>query len=169
MDSQYHDKPQQASSEPLSVRPWTGIEEVPELLDVWRSSVEGRLDFLSASDVTSVASTLETVYARRSEVFVANLGARVVGFMAMDEQSVALLWVHHEHRQLGIGRALANFALSRCADIEMVIGAQNAAGLEFYKRCGFEPAGQADHSTADAKNPRMSLRHASVREQPVER
>lgn len=169
MDSQSPEMNQLPSAHSLSIRPWTGIEEVPELLDVWRSSVEGRLDFLSASDLTSVASTLETVYAQRAEVFVAHLGAQVVGFMALGDRRVELLWVHHQHRQHGIGRALADFARSRCAEIEMVLNAQNAAGLEFYKHCGFEPADQAHASGADAMNPSVSLRHAKVREQAVER
>ncbi|MGO2053885.1 GNAT family N-acetyltransferase [Arthrobacter sp. MYb211] len=169
MDSQSPDMNQPSSAHSLRIRPWTGIEEVPELLDVWRSSVEGRLDFLSAADLTSVASTLETVYAQRAEIFVAHLGAQVVGFMAMDERRVELLWVHHEHRQQGIGRALAAFALSSCAEIEMVLNAQNIAGLEFFRRCGFESEDQAGLVGADAKSPSVSLRHARVRERPVER
>ena len=79
----------------LMIRPWSGVEEVPELLDVWRSSVEGRRDFLSVNDLNSVASTLETVYAQRALVYVAQLGTQIVGFMAMGDERVELLWVHH--------------------------------------------------------------------------
>lgn len=144
----------------LMIRPWSGVEEVPELLDVWRSSVEGRRDFLSVNDLNSVASTLETVYAQRALVYVAQLGTQIVGFMAMGDERVELLWVHHEHRHIGVGRALAAFAHSKQTNVQMVVSAQNAAGIDFFRSCGFELSAEEELSTEPAAN--TLLRHASV-------
>lgn len=141
----------------LMIRPCSGVEEVPELLDVWRSSVEGRRDFLSVSDLNSVASTLETVYAQRCTVYVAQRGTNIVGFMAMGEERVELLWVHHEHRHGGVGSALAAFAYSKRTDVEMVVSAQNAAGIDFFRSCGFETRSGEPLNTEPAAN--ILLRH----------
>lgn len=144
----------------LMIRPWSGVEEVPELLDVWRSSIEGRRDFLSVNDLNSVASTLETVYAQRSLVYVAQLGTQVVGFMAMGDERVELLWVHHEHRHAGVGRALAAFAHSKQTNVQMVVSSQNTAGIDFFRSCGFEPLTEEKLSTGPAAN--ILLRHADA-------
>ena len=48
----------------IVLREWTSIDEVPNLLDVWKSSVERRLDFLSAADLDAVAAALESVYSQ---------------------------------------------------------------------------------------------------------
>ncbi len=151
----------------LTIRSWFGVEEVPELLDVWRSSVEGRRDFLSVSDLNSVASTLETVYAQRALVYVAQLGKQIVGFMAMGDERVELLWVHHEHRHVGVGSALAAFAHSKQTNVQMVVNAQNAAGIDFFRSCGFELFSEEKLSPEPAAN--ILLRHAGVGAKVVRR
>ncbi|PRB71246.1 hypothetical protein CQ011_04885 [Arthrobacter sp. MYb213] len=156
-----------SADEALMIRPWFGVEEVPELLDVWRSSIEGRRDFLSVSDLNSVAPTLETVYAQRSLVYVAQLGTRIVGFMSMGDDRVELLWVHHEHRHAGVGRALAAFAHSKQTNVQMVVSAQNAAGIDFFRSCGFELSAEQNLSTEPAAN--ILLRHAGVGAKVVRR
>ncbi|HJX77772.1 GNAT family N-acetyltransferase [Glutamicibacter sp.] len=160
MSSESDEESQSSADGVLMIRPWSGVEEVPELLDVWRSSVEGRRDFLSASDLNSVASTLETVYAQRSLVYVAQLGTRIVGFMSMGDERVELLWVHHEHRHAGVGRALVAFAYSKQNNVQMVVNAQNAAGIDFFRSCGFELSAEEKLSTGPAA--KISLRHSGV-------
>lgn len=45
--------------EALVLRELASIDEVPDLLDIWRSSVERRGDFLSAADIDAVATALD--------------------------------------------------------------------------------------------------------------
>ncbi|MFJ2620610.1 GNAT family N-acetyltransferase [Glutamicibacter sp. NPDC087344] len=153
-------------SEMLSLRDWTSVEEVPELLDVWRNSVEGGRDFLSAADVDAVANALEAVYSQRVSVKIAQLGTEIVGFAAYSATQIELLWVRHHDRHHGVGSALLKNILSRCPGTTIQINGQNANSLSFFLDHGF-----AVDQVADGTDPlaRIQLRHVNVSASDVSR
>lgn len=153
-------------SERLVLRNWTSVEEVPELLDVWRNSVEGGRDFLSAADVDAVANALEAVYSQRVSVRIAQLGKEIVGFAAWSETQIELLWVRHHDRHHGVGSALLNDILALCPAACIQINGQNASTLSFFLDHGFQIEKEAEHTDQLA---RIQLRHVRLSAPDVSR
>ncbi len=140
----------------LVLRDWTSIDEVPELLDVWRNSAEGGRDLLSAADIDAVAAALEAVYTQQVRVRIAQKGQRIIGFSAFSPGKIQLLWVAHHDRHMGIGSALLNDILALAPGICVQINGQSPKTLEFFVEHGFE----IDVSIqAQEPGPRIDLRH----------
>ncbi|GGL74128.1 GNAT family N-acetyltransferase [Glutamicibacter protophormiae] len=153
-------------TEMLVLRDWTSVEEVPELLDVWRNSAEGGRDFLSAADVDAVANALEAVYSQRVSVRIAQLGKDIVGFAAWSETRIELLWVRHHDRHQGVGSALLKDILTLCPATTIQINGQNANTLTFFLDHGFEIEKAAEQADPLA---RIRLRHVHISASDVSR
>ncbi|UYQ76475.1 GNAT family N-acetyltransferase [Glutamicibacter sp. JL.03c] len=122
----------------ILLREWTSIDEVPDLLDVWKSSVERRLDFLSAADLDAVASALEAVYSQSLLVRIAQQGEKILGFAAWNESGIEILWVRHEERHHGVGRLLLNYITERCPAVVVHLDSRRTQAIEFFQSCGFQ-------------------------------
>lgn len=148
----------------LTLRDLGSLEEVPELLDVWRGCVEAGRDFLSAADIDAVASALELVYTKRANVRVAHYGEEIVGFVVWGANRLEILWVHKSFRQHGVGRALAESIIGESTTLDIAINAQNRASLEFLLACGFVVTAEPDPTDDYA---RLELSHVEGRLQAV--
>lgn len=146
---------------PVTLRPCAGIEEVPTLLEVWKSSSEGRRDLVSAADIDWMAQVLEAVYTGRVRIVVAEEAGNIAGFMVLDSERMHLLWVHHDWRQHGVGRGLLAEAQRQAPGLLVEANEQNLAGLAFYRSCGFEPlpVGDVPHRLPPG---RIWLRHSGT-------
>lgn len=143
--------------EQVVLRKWTSIDEVPDLLDVWKNSVERRKDFISAADLDAVATALEMVYSQSLEIIIAQRGEQVLGFAAWNATDVELLWVRHSDRQQGIGTLLLDHIIENSPEVEVHLDTQRLLAIDFFKNSGFCDVSPA---TADAA-PRLILRHES--------
>ncbi|WP_313812694.1 GNAT family N-acetyltransferase [Glutamicibacter sp.] len=140
----------------LVLRDWSSIDEVPELLDVWRNSVEGGRDLLSAADIDAVAAALEAVYTLQVRVRIAEIGDRIVGFSAFSPERIQLLWVVHHDRHQGIGSRLLKDMLELAPGLCVQINGQSRETLEFFTDHGFEK----DPAKDPGRDPvRIDLRH----------
>ncbi|HYC03702.1 MAG TPA: GNAT family N-acetyltransferase [Azospirillaceae bacterium] len=100
-------------AEPVLVRPyrpadWAAIEAVHDAarLDELRLSV-------GTSAFRSLAATAEPEGLFNGQIWVAELGGRVVGFAATDEDEVGWLYVHPDAYRRGVGRALLRHAIDQ--------------------------------------------------------
>ena len=137
------------------LREWTSIDEVPDLLDVWRSSVEGGFDFLSAADLDAVATALEAVYSQSLQVRIAEQGKRILGFTAWDNSEIRILWVRHEARHRGVGRELLKHITEHSPEISVQLDTQRLLAIEFFQTCGFFK----DPNTLEDSSRRLVMRH----------
>lgn len=141
--------------EQIVLREWTSIDEVPDLLDVWKSSVERRKDFISAADLDAVAKALESVYSQSLEVIIAQQGERILGFAAWNALEVELLWVRHSDRHQGIGKLLLNHITNKSPNVEVHLDTQRVLAIEFFSNSGFSLIAGGD----GAASLRTVLRH----------
>nr|WP_255553391.1 GNAT family N-acetyltransferase [Maritimibacter sp. DP1N21-5] len=75
----------------------------------------------------------------RGWVRVARLGARVVGFIAVEDGQVHALYLARVHRGHGIGRALLSRVQSEHACLSLHTHAANHEARRFYATMGFRP------------------------------
>jgi len=139
----------------IVLREWTSIDEVPDLLDVWKSSVERRLDFLSAADLDAVATALEAVYSQSLKVRIAQQGKQILGFAAWNESEIEILWVRHADRHHGVGRLLLSYITERYPEVSVHLDSQRTLAIEFFQGCGFRLIPNAMETSA----PRVILRY----------
>ncbi|QDY65765.1 GNAT family N-acetyltransferase [Glutamicibacter halophytocola] len=121
----------------IVLREWTSIDEVPDLLDVWKSSVECRLDFLSAHDLDAVATALESIYSQTLHVRIAQQGDQILGFAAWNDSEIEILWVRHADRHHGVGRLLLSHIIEHSPEAGVHLDAQRTLAIEFFQNCGF--------------------------------
>lgn len=141
--------------ETLLLRELSSVDEVPDLLDIWRSSVERRGDFLSAADIDAVAVALEAVYSQSVSVRIAQHGRRIVGFAAWSSTRIELLWVRHTDRQKGVGRILLDEIIASIPGISVHLDCQRQPAIAFFGDCGFVPVPGESASSPQ----RVVLRH----------
>ena len=92
-----------------------------------------------------------------SDVTVARQDARIVGFMARQEDDIQALYVDARARGRGVGKALLDHAKSQVARIGLWTFQANEAALRFYLREGFVEDERTDGQGNDEKLPDVHL------------
>jgi ribosomal protein S18 acetylase RimI-like enzyme len=83
-------------------------------------------------------SFIRDVVLVHNEVWVAEEGGRVVGFVGIGDGMVRHLWVHPKAQNRGFGTALLASAKQRCPDgLELWVFQKNNGARRFYERHGF--------------------------------
>ena len=106
---------------------------VPE--EYWRSNLEPVREAIASA-----------------EVYVADSGGRVLGFIGLDGGYIAGIFVSPESRGRGVGRQLLERAKARHARLELQVYAENPRARRFYEREGFSVLSEgADSGTGRAE------------------
>lgn len=113
---------------------WAGIEKAHDAARMQELSYAG----LEAAFLPlPVAAQREGLF--DYNVFVAKIDETVAGFVAFTEDELAWLYVHPDYQRRGIGRELAEFALSKMApgekSVEAIFG--NEPARKLYRSLGF--------------------------------
>jgi ribosomal protein S18 acetylase RimI-like enzyme len=83
----------------------------------------------------------------RNEVWVAEDGGRVVGFLGLYGDVVSHLWVHPDQQNRGVGTALLALAMERRpSGLRLQVFQQNVGARRLYERHGFTLVRLADGS-----------------------
>ena len=111
-------------------------EDLPVLLEIWLTSNLDAHAFIPAS---CWEGHLDAVGAQlaQAELYVWDDGAGPQGFLGMDGDTVAGLFVRREARSRGSGRALLDAVKSRRDHLELCVYRKNTGALRFYQREGF--------------------------------
>lgn len=83
----------------------------------------------------------------KNEVWVAEDGGRLIGFLGLWGDVVSHLWVDPEHQNQGVGTALLELAKERRpSGLRLQVFQQNVGARRLYERHGFTLVGLADGS-----------------------
>lgn len=97
---------------------------------------------------------IEEVVLRKQEVLVADLGAVVVGFVAMKDGMIEHLYVEPERRRQGIGTALLDAARDRMPNgFRLWVFQQNEPARRFYERHGLSVVELTDGRGNEERTP----------------
>lgn len=89
----------------------------------------------------------------REWVTVAENDSGVIGFLALDEQSIHSLYLHKSARGQGIGQQLLELAKSKHSKLSLFAFEANKGAQRFYQRNGFVAVARSDGSNNDEKLP----------------
>ncbi|MEO6531701.1 MAG: GNAT family N-acetyltransferase [Specibacter sp.] len=147
----------------LTLRASRGHEDIEELTNVWRDSVEATHHFLPVVVIDRLEPVIRDEYLPNLTVHVAELNGCIVAFIGMQERQVAMLFVADEARSLGIGSKLIEWAKNRFSTLTVDVNEQNPRAAVFYIRRGFRPRGRSE---TDAQGLPFPLLHMSWSVQP---
>lgn len=122
----------------LKIRPArpTDAGRTGEILSEFTDATEWLPQVHSRAEHVGFAGTMID----RGWVTVAELGGRVIGFLARDVDTVHALYVGAEARGRGIGAALLQAQQANCNRLELWTFQNNTAAQAFYRRHGFSEA-----------------------------
>lgn len=144
-------------------------ENLAELIPIWlKGNIEGH-NFIEQeyweSQLPLVSKLLPA-----ATLFVEEQAGTIVGFLGLQENYIAGLFVLKEFRCLGIGQALLNYAKTQRSQLNLSVYQKNTGACQFYQKNGFkliaEELDQSTqeielqlswHSSADWKEQTMSL------------
>ena len=90
----------------------------------------------------------------KNEVWVAEAGGRVIGFLGLWGDVVSHLWVYPDQQNRGVGTALLELAKERRpTGLRLQVFQQNVGARRLYERHGFRLVGLADGSGNEEGEP----------------
>jgi putative acetyltransferase len=124
----------------------TGItaEDLPRVVEVWEASVRATHHFLTEANIQYIKSLVEDDLAQVETLLGMRDGdGRVIGFIGVEGDEVAALFIHPAWRGQGIGRRLFRYAVEILGATRVDVNEQNDQAVGFYQRMGFEVVGRS--------------------------
>ncbi len=119
--------------------------DYPYVIAVWEASVRATHHFITEEDIAFFLPLVREGLPQ-FEVLVCTRDAAglVSGFIGVDGQEIAALFVDPTWRSKGIGRALVNYAMNVCGATMVDVNEQNEQALGFYLKMGFRVVGRSE-------------------------
>lgn len=126
-------------------------QDLPAVLSLWRKSNRDAHGFIPAAyweeNFPAVQAALP-----RAEVYVYEQDGKILGFLGMQEEYIAGIFVESSVRSRGIGRALLEYAKSRKPRLTLRVYEKNPRAAAFYLREGFSVAArETEEATGEAE------------------
>jgi putative acetyltransferase len=120
-------------------------DDVPQLLEVWRRSVDATHDFLTSDDRVAIDRIVAEEYLPSASLTVAADRDDVpIAFLGGSDREIESLFVHPSAHGQGVGRLLIeHFASLGEGELRVDVNEQNAGARAFYERLGFRVAGRS--------------------------
>ena len=135
------------------------IELIERLVWVFREAREDRLQFLL--DLHGPDEDREYfghVIFAENQVWVAEIGGAVAGFIAFTKEWLNHLYVASEFQGLGVGSKLLAIAKGLNPSLQLWVFQVNLPAIRFYRRRGFRVVERTDGSGNEAKKPDLRMR-----------
>jgi ribosomal protein S18 acetylase RimI-like enzyme len=106
--------------------------------DVFLAALAGMMYLPELHTEAETRTFIRAVLLPNNEVWVAEEGGRVIGFVGLGEDSVRHLWVQPETQNRGVGTALLAVAKERRpSGLRLWVFQRNVGARRFYERHGF--------------------------------
>jgi len=130
---------------------------------VWEASVRATHHFVTEADIAVFRPLVwDGLRAMEHLLAVRDSEERVIGFIGVEGDEVAMLFVHPAWRGQGIGRRLLTHAVVALGATRLDVNEQNEQALGFYRRMGFTVVGRSERDSTGKPYPLLHL-HLSPR------
>lgn len=127
------------------------------LAAVWRAAVVATHHFLTAAEVDGYEVQVRGYLPQMPEIWVAEEGGEIVGFLAHDQGSIEMLFVDPARHSRGIGRALVDRVAARFPVLRVDVNEENPGARGFYAALGFAVIGRSDQDAEGQPHPILHL------------
>lgn len=94
--------------------------------------------FIGEARLTEQRRLIEGEYLPKAETSVAWCDGEAVGFISLLGNFIGGIFIAPDRQGLGIGRKLIASALARKGELSLEVYTENAQGVRFYNRLGFQ-------------------------------
>ncbi|MCD8349160.1 MAG: GNAT family N-acetyltransferase [Planctomycetaceae bacterium] len=136
------------------------LDDIPAMTAVWRRSVEASHRFLTPADIDMLEQEVEDALAGL-DLWVAEAGGRIAGFMAMHGDMVEALFIDADCMGMGLGTrfiAHARDVVGRENPLRVDVNEQNTDAVAFYLAKGFRQIGRSETDGMGRPWPLLHLR-----------
>jgi putative acetyltransferase len=139
--------------------------EHEQIVFVWEKSVKATHRFLKQSDISEIKTDVIKYLPSLQVYAYKNSNGEILGFIAVCEDKIEMLFVSPEHFREGIGSALINFALKKGSDT-VDVNEQNDNARKFYECMGFETIARFEKDMQGRAFPllRMKIKDKKLRQ-----
>jgi putative acetyltransferase len=124
----------------------------------WERSVRATHHFLDPKDFEEIKALVQTIDFNAFPVFCLIENDTVLGFMAVVERKVEMLFLDAEQIGKGYGKTLMNHAVQKLGAVKVDVNEQNEAAVNFYQKLGFEAFERTTHDDQGKPYPLLRLR-----------
>jgi putative acetyltransferase len=128
------------------------------VFSIWREAVDATHDFLTPTDRQEIEAEVAAFLPQVSLWLAVDNNDSALGFMLLDNGRMEALFVHPEHRRVGIGRKLVRHALTLSSSITTDVNEQNLQAVGFYMHLEFEKVGYSPLDQQGRPYPLIHLR-----------
>lgn len=136
--------------------------EAPEIIQIWRNSVDATHDFLTAHDRQEIEQEVVGFFSQTPVWVATNEEDQPIGFMFLHEGHLEALFVDASARGLGVGKRLISHALALHPDLSVDVNEQNQQAVGFYQHMGFVVSGRSDRDGQGRAYPLLHLKKAQA-------
>jgi putative acetyltransferase len=133
-------------------------DDYPRVVEVWESSVRATHHFVAESDIQIFKPMVRDVLQHLNLACIRDADGEVVGFIAVTDGNVDMLFIHADWRGLGVGGRLLRHAIDNMSAVALDVNEQNEQALGFYLRMGFEVVGRSPLDGTGKPYPLLHMR-----------
>ena len=137
------------------------LAEAPEIIQIWKSSVDATHDFLTAHDRQEIEKEVVGFFSETPVWVATNQDDLPVGFMFLHDGHLEALFVDASARGLGVGKRLISHALALHPDLSVDVNEQNQQAVGFYQHMGFQVSGRSELDNQGRPYPLLHLSKAN--------
>lgn len=113
------------------------IEDIDDVVELWYNVSVQAHSFIANDYWEKNKEAMATQYLPNSECYLAINEEKIVGFVAMDDDYLAAIFVQTIMQGYGIGKNLLDFIKSKRETIQLKVYKNNFNSIQFYKHQGF--------------------------------
>lgn len=111
---------------------------IEQLLKVWESSVRATHLFLSENEIENIKKYVPQALKEIPHLLIIeNKKQLPIGFMGIAERHLEMLFIAHEERGKGVGKALLQYGIEQYSVNDLAVNEQNPLAKGFYEHMGF--------------------------------
>ncbi|MDC9736576.1 MULTISPECIES: acetyltransferase [Proteus] len=136
--------------------------EAPEIIQIWKNSVDATHDFLTADDRQEIEKEVIGFFSETPVWVATNQEDRPLGFMFLHDDHLEALFIDASARGLGIGKQLISHALALHPNLSVDVNEQNQQAVGFYQHMGFQISGRSELDNQGRAYPLLHLSRAKT-------
>ncbi|MBN1621803.1 MAG: N-acetyltransferase [Endomicrobiales bacterium] len=112
--------------------------DIERVLDIWLQASMEAHGFVKEEFWRSQIDNMKNIYLPASENYVYEIESEIVGFYALNKNTLAAIFVFPKNQGKGIGKQLINHAKGQRDFLELTVYKENKDSYNFYISQGFQ-------------------------------
>ena len=133
-------------------------DDIEEIIEIWFQASSLAHPFLDSVFMENEKKNIREVYIPNTKSWVFEEKDRVEGFITMNGNEVAALFVRPEKHRQGIGKLLLNNISRDHNALEVEVFKKNKIGIKFYDQYGFKVIKEHTHQETKYRLLRMKFK-----------